>query len=135
MQRGEIYWLEFGPPVEKMDEETGQPILDAKGEVVLEKKRRPVIVLTRDQLNGGNCVVVVPCYSQDVDRRAKFRQNLVLEQGTGGLPKRCLVRTDQITYIDKRSIDWRQDKIGRLTNEHMKLIVDAVRWAIRDDSL
>jgi hypothetical protein len=44
MQRGEIYWLEFGPPVEKMDEETGEPILDADSQVVMERKRRPIII-------------------------------------------------------------------------------------------
>ena len=135
MQRGEIYWLPFGEPCQKLDEETGAPILGEAGNVVLETKKRPVIVVSRDNLNQGNYVVVVPCYSQDVDRRARFPNNVVLEKGEGGLTKRCVCRTDQITYIDKKLIDWAHDKLGRLTSNRMDEIVKAIRWVIRDSEL
>jgi mRNA-degrading endonuclease toxin of MazEF toxin-antitoxin module len=135
MQRGDIYWLPFGEPCPKLDEVSGAPVVDANGELVLEVKSRPVIVVSRDTLNGGNYVVVVPCYSQDVDRRSAYQQNVVLERGDGGLPKRCIVRTDQITFVDKKYIDWRNGKIGRLVEAKMVPIVKAIRWMVRDADL
>jgi mRNA-degrading endonuclease toxin of MazEF toxin-antitoxin module len=135
MQRGEIYWLPFGEPCPKLDEATGAPVVDGDGKIVLEVKRRPIIIMSRDTLNGGHYVVAVPCYSQDIDHRMQYPQNVLLERGEGGLPKRCIARTDQITFVDKKFIDWRKDKIGRLPVSKMAEIVRAIRWVVRDDDL
>ncbi len=134
MQRGEIYWLPFGEPIPVVDEETGEAVVE-DGKHVLETKKRPVIVVSRDNLNNGNYVVVVPCYSQQVEKRKQFPQNVHFHAGQFGLQKECIACTDQITYIDKKLIDWKNDKIGRVDVRAMQQIVKAIRWAVRDDDL
>lgn len=135
MQRGEIYWLPFGDPIPKIDEKTGQGFLDEDGQPELEQKRRPIIVVSRDHLNDGKYVVVVPCYSQQIPRRKRFPQNVLFQAGEGNLPTECLARTDQVTYVDKKLIDWKHDRIGRADAAMMGRIVKAIRWTIRDDEL
>jgi len=45
-----------------------------RGQVLLTKpdefgKQRPVVVVSRDQLNNGDAVLVVPFYSQQLEKR------------------------------------------------------------------
>lgn len=111
-QRGEIYWAPFG-----------------------EGKERCVVIVSRDILNDGHCVIVVPFTSQKLDKRKGLPSCVFFHAGQNGLTKDCVAKTDEITRILKTEINWERGKIGRLSAPQMQKIVDAVRYTIRDETL
>lgn len=123
MQRGEIYWLPWD--LHGLDD----------GEIVKEKKARPIVVVSRDNLNGGSSVLVVPFSTAKLELRQSQRQFVHFRAGEHGLTKDCVAVADQITYVDKKLIDWRKDKIGHIDALGMDRIVKAIRWALRCDDL
>ena len=111
-QRGQIYFLPFG-----------------------EGKRRPVVIVSRDSLNAGDSILIVPFTSQKLPERRQQAQCVFFEAGKYGLSEDCVAKTDEITRIPKSAIDWSRGVIGRLPNEEMLRIVRAVRYVMRDDDL
>ncbi len=111
-QRGQIFFLPFG-----------------------EGKKRPVVIVSRDALNSGNFVLVVPCTTQQISRRKQEQHCVFLKAGEGGLPKDCIVKADETTRILKTEIDWQVGSLGRLNQAAMARIVKAIRFAVRDDDL
>ena len=111
-QRGEIYFLPFG-----------------------EGKTRPVVVVSRDTLNAGSGVLVVPFTTQRLEDRKNRQYCVFFHSGEGGLRKDCVAKTDELTVLDKNEINWKEGSIGRLTQEQMQKIVRAIRYAVRDDEL
>ena len=111
-QRGEIYWLPFG---------TG--------------KKRPVIVISRDTLNSGHFVVVVPCTRVKVEERKHREDYVFVPARTGGLREDSVVAANEITRISKTEINWQDDKIGRLPAPNLQEVVRAIRFVIRDNDL
>ncbi|HEY4761725.1 MAG TPA: type II toxin-antitoxin system PemK/MazF family toxin [Thermoguttaceae bacterium] len=112
-QRGEIYLVPFGQ----------------------EGKPRPVVIVSRDTLNGGNYVIVVPFTTQKLEER-KGRQSCVFfNAGEGSLSQDCVAKTDEIQRIFKTEIDWVRGRIGRFSQDQMSKIVRAIRFVIRDDEL
>jgi mRNA-degrading endonuclease toxin of MazEF toxin-antitoxin module len=111
-QRGEIYFLPFG-----------------------DGKERPVVIVSRDILNTGDYVVVVPFTARKLDTRKGLQSCAFFERGEGGLKEDCVAKADEVTRIRKTEIDWTKSPMGRLRGEQMKRIVRAVRYVIRDESL
>jgi len=111
-ERGALYYLPFG-----------------------DGKMRPVVVVSRDNLNAGDFVVVVPFTTQKLERRRHLDSCAFFHAGEGGLKEDCVAKADEITRIQKVEIDWRAGRLGRLTNDQMKRIVRAIRFVIRDESL
>ncbi|MGW8256123.1 MAG: type II toxin-antitoxin system PemK/MazF family toxin [Thermoguttaceae bacterium] len=111
-QRGEIYNVPFGQ---------GKP--------------RPVVIVSRDNLNNGDYVIVVPFTTQKVEERKKLKDCVFFNAGEGQLKEHCVAKTDEITRILKTEIDWKIGRIGRLTVPQMSKIVRAIRYTIRDDEL
>lgn len=97
-------------------------------------KARPVLVVSRDQLNQGTSVVVIPFYSQQLERRRTQRYCVPFNAGDGGLSKECVAKADEIGVVDKTAIDTQRGAIGRLNAAQMAEVVKAVRYVLRDDS-
>jgi mRNA-degrading endonuclease toxin of MazEF toxin-antitoxin module len=120
VERGQIYWLS----------------LHLSG--VVEDgslKDRPVLIVSRDELNRGISVLAVPFYSQQLEKRSKFRSCVLFQAGESGLAKQCVAKCDEISIIEKAEIDFRRGPIGRAQPEKMRQIIDAIRYCIRDDTL
>lgn len=112
-QRGDIYWLPFGQ----------------------EGKERPVVVVSRDPLNEGDFVVVVPFTTQKLERRKLLKNCVFFRAGQCGLLEDCVAKADEITRILTTEINWQKGKLGRLLVPDMAKIVRAIRYVIRDDDL
>ncbi|HEX7380253.1 MAG TPA: type II toxin-antitoxin system PemK/MazF family toxin [Pirellulales bacterium] len=96
-------------------------------------KQRPMVVVSRDELNRGHSVIVMPCYSQQLDKRSKLRYCVFLEAGEGGLDKDCVVKADEIATLDKTRFDATRGALGRLKPKRMAEIAAALRYVVRDD--
>jgi len=88
---------------------------------------RPGVVVTRNELNFGQLVLVVPCTSRQIEERAKHRNNVILQPGTGGLDARSAA---QVHLIQPVAREWFLWKRGRLTDEKLGEVLQALAWAV-----
>lgn len=95
-------------------------------------KERPLLIVSRDELNKGDTVLAVPFYSQQLEKRRKYKNCVFFAAGEFNLHKDCVAKCDEIAVYDRLELG---DKIGRIDAAKMELIVDAVRYSIRDSSL
>lgn len=112
MERGQIYLL--------------KP--DSQG------KQRPVVIVSRDDLNRSHSVVAMPCYSQQLEKRSRLKYCVLLCAGDGNLGKDCVVKADEISYLEKTELDLARGAVGRLKPEKMAQIMAALRYVVRDES-
>lgn len=111
MERGQLYLLKPDP----------------------EGKQRPVVIVSRDDLNRGHSVVAMPCYSQQLEKRSKLKYCVLLHAGDGNLDKDCVVKADEISYLEKAELDLNRGPIGRLKPDKMAQIMTALRYVVRDE--
>jgi mRNA-degrading endonuclease toxin of MazEF toxin-antitoxin module len=112
VQRGDVFYAPFG-----------------------EGKPRPVVVVSRDDLNRGGSVVVVPFTTQKVDNRRSLPWCVFFPAGESGLAYDCVAKTDEIAHVTITDLDWRRGRTGRLLAPRMNEIVRAIRYTIRDADL
>ena len=112
VQRGDVFYAPFG-----------------------EGKPRPVVVVSRDDLNRGDYVVVVPFTTQKLENRGVLQFCVLFKAGESGLAQDCVAKTDEITFVSVTELDWKRGRVGRVLAARMKEIVRAVRYMIRDDDL
>jgi mRNA-degrading endonuclease toxin of MazEF toxin-antitoxin module len=129
VQRGQVFW--------QRERRSGglEDDGESPGEVPDDGKRRPLLVVSRDDLNRGNAVQVVPFYSQQLDKRRKQKSCVFFAAGEAGLPKDCVAKCDEMGSIDKIHLDFSEGQLGRVEAPKMKQVVDAIRYCIRDDTL
>jgi len=76
MRPGEIHWAEIG----------GAP--------------RPVIVVSREELNRGNYVTIVPLTSSRLEHRRELPNCVPIKRGSFGIEKDCVAQADQLAVIE-----------------------------------
>jgi mRNA interferase MazF len=86
-------------------------------------KTRPVLVVSNNINNRyAGTVTVLPITSKKLNKMYPFE--LLLPKGTGNLPKDSKVKADQIRTLDKTRL---VKYIGKLKNEHMNLLNEAIK--------
>ena len=101
MRRGEIWWVELGPPA----------------------GRRPVLLLSRNEAYiVRELVTVAP-----VTTRMRHISSEVPLGPEDGLPRPCVVNLDTITTIAKRSL---REKLTTLSSEKLKQVEAALHFAL-----
>ena len=97
-------------------------------------KERPVVIVSRDTLNGGQNVIVVPFTTVKLDQRRSYRSCVFFPAGTSGLDRDCVAKTDEITLIDKLRIDPNKF-VGAVSDTKMSEVSLAIRWVVQDENL
>ena len=92
-----------------------------------EGHERPGVVVTRNELNSGRLLLVVPCTATAVEERTRYSNNVLLPAGTGGLRKDSVAQVHLIQPVDRR---WFQRCLGRLDDERLGTILQALAWAV-----
>lgn len=101
MKRGEVWWVNFDPPVD--------------GEI---KKKRPAVILSNDAANRHlNRVQVVPLTSQT---SRVYPSEAVVMVGQ----RKSKAMADQLTTASKRHI---LNQMGQLSDRDLRLVEAAVR--------
>ncbi len=110
-----------------------------RGELYRLKKRgadgkaRPVLVVSRDALNRGHSLLVVPFYSQQLDQRSTLPWCSLFQIGEGGLDRKCVAKADELSRIDKLLVDLAAGPIGQFNPAQMGRVVEAMLWALQLD--
>lgn len=94
------------------------------------EKSRPVVIVSRKELNGGEKVVTVPITSQQIDKRREMKNCVVLEAGVGGVSRRSVVKCGDVTLLRISALDMKRGKIGELDADHLKLVDAALAWSL-----
>ena len=94
-------------------------------------KKRPVLIVSRDTLNGGNSVLAIPFYSQQLEKRRNQPWCDFFTKEEGGLSKDCVAKTDELTTLDKTELDLVRGKIGKFKPPQMERVLNAVKYTLR----
>ena len=107
---GEIYWADFP-----------------------EVGRRPIVVVSREELNRGTYVVVVPVTSSQLEKRRALPNCVPLRQGQFGLPKDCVIQSESIACLAKSDIDVTSGPVGILNATAMRDLTHAIGYVFAAD--
>jgi len=110
MDRGEIYWVDFGIPA-------------GSGPGY----RRPVVVIQSNTFNQTRIkTVIVAIISSNLDL-AEAPGNVLLTQEGSGLSKDSVVNVSQLYTVDKGSL---LESIGKVTNQTLNKIDAGIRLVL-----
>jgi mRNA-degrading endonuclease toxin of MazEF toxin-antitoxin module len=88
---------------------------------------RPAIVVSRNELNRGRLVLVVPCTTARVRERAALPNHVLLRQGEAGLPAESVAQAHLIQHLDAALLVRR---LGRLCAERLAEVLLAIAWSV-----
>ncbi len=109
INRGEIYFVNLNPVLGK--EQAG---------------KRPVLVLSIDQINESPLVITVVVGTKGVNITKDYRTNVRVSPEESGLPIETVFLCFQIRSLDKKRFD--SEPIGKLCTEKMREIESAIRY-------
>lgn len=106
-----------------------------RGELYLLKsdavgKARPVLIMSRTELNKGSYCLVVPLYSSQFENRKHLRTCVVFQAGEFGLACDCVAKTDEVTQHKLVDIRLGNGPLGIVPADRMQLVSDAVGYSL-----
>ncbi len=105
---GEIYWWDAGDELD----------------------RRPAAVVSPQELNRGNNVVIVPFTSRKFSVRSTLPNCVSFRAGTFGLDKDCVAQAENITVAGTTELDLERGPLGVVDGEAMRNLVRAIGYVI-----
>jgi mRNA-degrading endonuclease toxin of MazEF toxin-antitoxin module len=106
------------------------------GEVYLadlqEAGRHPVIVVSREELNRGHYVLVVPCTSARFATRSQLPNCVPFRPGQFGFTVACVAQCEQVFPLDLRETPL-GEPVGRLDDRTLRDVIKAVGFVIESD--
>ncbi len=90
------------------------------------RKPRPVIVVSRTELNQGGFVVIVPTTSRRLGVRAGLPNCTLLQKGESGLDEECVAQAEAITLMAVDQLDMETGLIGSLGRPARSRLVKAI---------
>jgi len=99
----------------------------------LNERPRPVVIVSRECLNRGDYVTIVPITSAKVELRRDLPSCVAFRAGEYGLRKNCVAQGENITTIQKSQLDLRTGRAGKLDGATVRDLIRAVGYVIRAD--
>jgi mRNA-degrading endonuclease toxin of MazEF toxin-antitoxin module len=113
IRRGEIYFVELGP---------------VRGREI-DEKRRPVLVLSINDLNSKPLVITVVPGTKAANKPVHFRNAVVVPATvTNGLAFETIFECHQLKALDHSRFT--SPAVGALAEQHLVLVEDAVRYSL-----
>jgi len=96
-------------------------------------KDRPVIIISREELNRGDYVVAIPLTSARIEERESLGNCVRLRAGEFGLTKDCVAQAEMISFLPKSDLDQMIGPVGRLDRETLQEVIAAVGYVFNAD--
>ncbi len=93
-------------------------------------KKRPVIIVSREDLNQGNYVLAVPLTTQDWGCRCRLPHCVPFRAGQFQLDKDCVAQAEAITLLDKSDLDLDSGPWASLDRATMRSVIHAIGYVI-----
>ncbi len=94
------------------------------------KPGRPVIVISRNEMNRGNDALIIPTYTSNLGAKRGKPSYVFLPRGVGGLSEDCVAQTAQVQLVEASEL---RDEMGVLGPDHMSQIIRALGWVMEAD--
>lgn len=94
---------------------------------------RPVIVVSRADLNRGYYALVVVCTSSRLAVRSQLPSCVPFRSGQFGFTTHCVAQCENILSIDKRQLDMSAGPIGVLDERALREVIKAIGYVIESD--
>jgi mRNA-degrading endonuclease toxin of MazEF toxin-antitoxin module len=107
LQPGQIYLAEFGGSA-----------------------NRPVVVVSREELNRGTYVVVIPFTSTRYQERSQMPSCVPFKAGDFGLTKDCVAQAEAISFVEISTLDLDTGPIGQLDDVASRSLVKAIGYTV-----
>jgi mRNA-degrading endonuclease toxin of MazEF toxin-antitoxin module len=88
---------------------------------------RPCIVVSREALNRGQLVLVVPCTTSNVQEKVRFPNHVRLVAGAAGLPRESAAMTHLVQPVETTSLGQR---FGQLSDEDLTRVLHGLAWTV-----
>jgi mRNA-degrading endonuclease toxin of MazEF toxin-antitoxin module len=86
---------------------------------------RPAVVISRNELNGGSLVLVVPCTASRVEERQGIPNHAFLAKAIGGLVSDSVAQTHLVQPVEVSSLI---ERTGRLQKRQLEGVLPAMAW-------
>ena len=86
----------------------------------------PVIVVSRESLNRGDFVLVVPVTSKRVEERRYYPNCVAFRAGQFGFRMNCVARAERMALLEKSSLDSERGCQGRLNGGALRDLNKAI---------
>lgn len=96
-------------------------------------KYRPVLIVSREELNRGKYVVAVPFTSQQFETRARLPSCVSFRVGECGLDKDCVAQAEAISVVEKTDLDLETGVIATVDDEKMQDVIKAIGYVLAAD--
>ena len=107
------------------------------GEIYLlfedEGKRRPVVVISREELNRGNYLLVVPLTTSRLEIRKGLPNTVLLKRSKHGIRKDSIAQAEMISCVSKDELLLTEGPISALDGETFRGLVRAVGYVMSAD--
>lgn len=100
------------------------------GEESIENKRRPLLIVSPDELNRGSYVLVVPFTSQQVDKRKEYSTCVLFYKHEFGLLSDSIAKADEVSRIPIFELNIAEGPLGRVDVDRMKEVALSICHAI-----
>ena len=94
---------------------------------------RPVVVVSREELNRGNWIVAVLITSTRFSLRSTLPHCVPFRSGEFGLDKDCVAQAETVSYITVVDLDLDQGVLGVLDEARMRALIKAIGNVIASD--
>lgn len=111
LQQGEVWDVDFG----EVNEETARP------------EPRPATIVSRNQLNKGEQILVVPLTSRRVEERKQYPNNVFFPSGVAGLTEDSVAQTHLVAPVERPYFVRRR---GKLSLEQLAVVLQALLWTV-----
>ena len=95
--------------------------------------KRPVVVVSREELNRGHRVVAVLATSTHFATRSNLPHCVAFSVGEYGLTKDCVAQAETITYLAVSDLDMDSGLIGVLDEVRMRALIKAIGHMLASD--
>jgi mRNA-degrading endonuclease toxin of MazEF toxin-antitoxin module len=94
---------------------------------------RPVIVISRGELNRGRYALVVPCTSAHFEKRSRLPNCVAFQEGQFGLTTDCVAQCENIASVDLQQLDRSAGPIGVLDGKALREVIKAIGYVLASD--
>ncbi len=95
-------------------------------------KPRPVLIVSRDSMNRGYDLIVVPFNGSDFENKRSKPFCVPFLEGSYGLTKDCVAKCNDIAKI--RKADLAKNLIGTVSDADMNAVREAINWCLEPSS-
>lgn len=96
-------------------------------------KHRPVLVVSREEMNRGKYLVAVPFTSANFEARSQRPNCVPFHAGESGLDRDCVAQTEAITLFLIDDLDLETDVLGTVADKKLRDVIKAIGYVLAAD--